>query len=260
MTSQAEAAAKILWDAWNSGDLIDDLPDGAAPKARAEGYAAQSAYARRTASVPAGWKIAATSAAGQHHINVDGPIAGRLLADRIYPPGSAISLRNNRMLVCEPEFGFRFGQTLPAGEIYRDEDVMQAVSDMHLTIEVPDSRYTDFTAVGAAKLIADNACARELIVGGAVSADWRSVDLSQHPVHADVAGRYARDGSGEAVLGDPRSALTWLVNEITGVGLDIQAEELVTTGTCMVPLEVQPGDRVDVDYGPFGTISARFEH
>ncbi len=259
MTNRAETAARVLWDAWNSGELIDDLPDDAAPNTRAEGYAAQTAYAQRSTSTPAGWKIAATSAAGQHHINVDGPIAGRLLTDRIYLSGSTISLGNNRMMVCEPEFGFRFGHTLPAGETYSEQDVMQAVSAMHLTIEVPDSRYTDFTVVGAAKLIADNACARELIVGDAVSADWRSVDLSQHKVHAEVAGRLARDGSGEAVLGNPRKALTWLVNEVTSVGLDVQAGELVTTGTCMVPLEVLPGDRVDVDYGAFGAISVQFE-
>jgi len=28
----------------------------------------------------------------------------------------------------------------------------------------------------------------------------------------------------------------------------------VTTGTCMVPLEVGPGDRVDIDYGDLGTM------
>lgn len=251
-----KTAADHLWQAAQSGGLIDALPTP--PASRADGYAIQAAYEARSAHPRYGWKIAATSAAGQQHINVDGPIAGRLLAERIANSGAEISLANNRMLVCEPEFGFRFGRDLPAGRTYGKAEVMAAVDTMHLTLEIPDSRYTDFTKVGAPSLIADNACARELIVGEAVTADWRSIDLSSHPVQAEVKGKFTRAGSGAAVLGDPRDALTWLVNEVAGIGVDIKAGELVTTGTCMVPLEVTPGDEAIVDYGPFGTISAQF--
>lgn len=250
-------ASDLLWRTAASGDLIDSLPSP--PATRAGGYAIQAAYETHSAHPRYGWKIAATSAAGQQHINVDGPIAGRLLAEKIFSPGAEISLSHNRMLVCEPEFAFRFGRDLPAGRDYSRDEVMAAVETMHLSLEIPDSRYTDFTKVGAPSLIADNACARELIVGAAVEADWRRIDLSAHPVKAEVTGKYTREGSGAAVLGDPRDALTWLVNEVTGIGVDIKAGELVTTGTCMVPLEVSPGDEVVADYGPFGAISARFK-
>lgn len=251
-----KTASDLLWQTAQSGGLIDALPSP--PTTRAEGYAIQADYESRSTHPRYGWKIAATSAAGQQHINVDGPIAGRLLAERIAVSGADTSLTNNRMLVCEPEFGFRFGQDLPTGRTYERAEVMAAVSAMHLTLEIPDSRYTDFTKVGAPSLIADNACARELIVGEAVTADWRSVDLSTHPVQAEVIGKFTRTGSGAAVLGDPRDALTWLVNEVAGAGVNITAGELVTTGTCMVPLEIAPGDEVIADYGPFGTIGARF--
>jgi 2-keto-4-pentenoate hydratase len=33
---------------------------------------------------------------------------------------------------------------------------------------------------------------------------------------------------------------------------------VVTTGTCMVPLEVAPGDTVVADFGLFGRMSLRF--
>jgi len=248
--------ADLLWRTAETGGLIDALP--CAPTSRADGYAIQAAYEARSAHPRYGWKIAATSAAGQSHINVEGPIAGRLLAEKIAAPGAQISLANNRMLVCEPEFGFRFARDLPAGRAYDRAEVMAAAGTLHLTLEIPDSRYTDFTSVGAPSLIADNACARDLIVGPAVTADWRSADLAAHPVRAQVTGKFARDGSGAAVLGDPCDALTWLVNEVAGTGVDIKAGELVTTGTCMIPLEVSPGDEVSVDYGLFGSISARF--
>jgi len=248
--------AEILSHPAAKGGPIDAL--AALPATRADAYAIQAGYEALSAHPRYGWKIAATSSAGQQHINVDGPIAGRLLAEKVFAPGADISLAHNRMLVCEPEFAFRFGCDLPAGGGHARKAVMAAVAAMHLSLEIPDSRFTDFTKVGAPSLIADNACARELIVGPAVEADWRSVDLSTHPVRAAVTGRYAREGSGAAVLGDPRDALTWLVNEVTGLGVAISAGELVTTGTCMVPLEVQPGDEVVADYGQFGEITARF--
>jgi len=249
--------SRLLWDVAQSGRLLDLLPEATRPATRADGYAVQAGFEAFSAHPRYGWKIAATSAAGQEHINVDGPIAGRLLAERIFAPGADIPLTDNRMRVCEPEFGFRFGENLPAGKSYGLAEVMDAVATLHLTLEIPDSRFTDFTAVGAPSLIADNACARELIVGPAVEADWRGVDLAAHPVRAQVTGKVTRDGSGAAVLGDPRDALTWLVNEVTAMGVDILKGELVTTGTCMIPLDIAPGDNVIADYGAFGTIGVR---
>ena len=236
--------------------MIAGLPTGLVPSTRTEGYAIQVCFERYSAKPRAGWKIAATSAAGQAHINVDGPIAGRILAERIYEDGASVAIDENRMRVCEPEFGFRFGEVVPARrEPYSLAEVMAKVEDLHLTLEIPDSRFADFTGVGAAWLIADNACARDLVVGAPVSADWRAVDLSQHEIVAHVAGRYDRQGSGANVLGDPRIALTWLVNELSGLGIGIRTGELVTTGTCMTPLEIEPGDRVTADFGMLGTIS-----
>jgi 2-keto-4-pentenoate hydratase len=77
-------------------------------------------------------------------------------------------------------------------------------------------------------------------------------------VHAEVRGRYARDGSGAAVLGDPRLALTWLVNELSTFGETVRAGQVVITGTCMGPLEIQEGDQVRTDFGALGSLEARF--
>lgn len=254
--SKRKEACTLIWRHLLSGEVIDDLPADLKPATRRDGYDLQAGFEACSKQPRAGWKIAATSAAGQQHINVDGPLAGRLLAERSHGDGATLSLAGNHMRVCEPEFGFRFAVDIPPrGSAYTVSDVMDRVGDLHLTIEIPDSRYADFTRVGAASLIADNACARDLIVGAPVAGEWRSIDLAAHPVRANVAGCYERDGTGANVLGDPRLALAWLVNEVADLGITIRAGELVTTGTCMVPLEVQPGDRVTVDYGVLGAIA-----
>jgi CRP-like cAMP-binding protein len=61
-----------------------------------------------------GWKIAATSEAGQKHINVDGPMAGRILAETVIQDGGTASMAGNEMRVAEPEFAFRMRTDLPA--------------------------------------------------------------------------------------------------------------------------------------------------
>ena len=60
-----------------------------------------------------GWKIAATSTAGQKHIGIDGPIAGRLLSEMVHRDGDEIPFGANRMRVAEAEFAFRMSGDLP---------------------------------------------------------------------------------------------------------------------------------------------------
>lgn len=118
------------------------------------------------------------------------------------------------MKVAELEFVFRMGRTLsPRPSPYAVKEVMDAVDGLFLGVEVPDSRYEDFTAVGAAQLIADNACADRFVLGPEVTVDWRKDDLPAHVVkgwNSNRPGRI-RVGSGAEVLGDPKLALTWYV-------------------------------------------------
>jgi 2-keto-4-pentenoate hydratase len=57
------------------------------------------------------------------------------------------------------------------------------------------------------------------------------------------------------VLGDPRTALTWLVNMLRRREARLAAGSIVTTGTCIKPIPVVPGDRVEGDFGELGAIS-----
>ncbi len=254
-----ETAAEILWRHWRQGTQLDALPESVRPRTRAEGYAIQREVQACAGQGLAGWKIAATSIPGQRHIGVDGPMAGRLVAERAFPGGSEVSLAGNIMRVAEPEFAFAFGRDLAPREArHAVGEVLDAVASLHPAIEVPDSRYADFVRAGEAQLIADNACASYLVLGPATRFPWRSLDLVTHRVSAEVVGRYVRGGSGAAVLGDPRVALTWLVNELSAIGETLRAGQVVITGTCMAPLEIQEGDEVRADFGVLGSVEARF--
>ncbi len=262
MTNPAAEASDVFWRAWQLGAAIDTLPASCRPASRAEGYAVQALLEARSARPVAGWKIAATSSAGQKHINVSGPLAGRVQAERVHRDGASLSMAGNRMAVAEAEFVFRMARDLPPrAAAYTRGEVMDAVADLYLGIEVPNSRFAAFVGAGEAQLIAENACAHEFVLGPPAEAAWRGLDLAAHAVHARVTGTarsYEREGIGANVLGDPRIALAWLANELSQLGQTLSEGQFVTTGTCVVPLAIVAGDTVEADFGVLGRVTARF--
>lgn len=254
------AAAALLWSHRMAGTALEALPPALRPGDRSAGHAIQACLPQVAGQPVVGWKIAATSAAGQAHIGVGGPLAGRVLAGLVDADGATVSLAGNRMCVVEPEFAFRFGRALPPRDRpYAVEEVLGAVDALLPSIEVPNSRFADFARAGEPQLLADDACAHRFVLGGPAPATWRTLDLRTHRVRVEVVGagdrRLAREGDGTAVLGDPRVALAWLVNELSALRIAIEPGQFVSTGTCMVPLEVRPGDRVEADWGPLGHLT-----
>ncbi len=59
------------------------------------------------------------------------------------------------------------------------------------------------------------------------------------------------------VLGDPRVALAWLANELAHRNVTLAAGQVVTTGTCAVPLEVALGDGFVAEFGVLGQVGRR---
>ncbi len=251
----ARQAAELLLRTWAAEGLIDSLPEGVRPATRAEGYVIQAAVADVSGEETVGWKIAATSRAGQSHLQVDGPLAGRLLASRVKEDGIGIPFGGNHMRVAEAEFCFKMGRDLPArSEPYSQDEVLAAVESLHPAIEIPDSRYANFCIVGSPQLIADNACAHYFVLGPKATFKWQSLDLAKHVVKVTLNDVPDREGIGSNVLGDPRIALTWLANELRQHGLDLKAGQIVTTGTSVVPVPIVQGSRLLADFGCLGTV------
>jgi 2-keto-4-pentenoate hydratase len=252
------AAAKMLNDHWRAGTKFESLDAAIRPRDRLEGYAVQAALANLSTSQLFGWKIAATSEAGQRHINVAGPLAGRILTETVIADGGTAPMKGNEMRVGEAEFAFRMARDLPPrANPYSVQEVLDAVGTLHPAIEIPDSRFADFAGAGEAQLIADNACAHLFVLGEATGADWRARDLiEERPVISLRGSQYI--GHGRNVLGDPRVALTWCANELRALGIALRAGEIVTTGTCYPPLPIQSGDFLAADFGVLGKVSVGF--
>lgn len=251
-------AAELLWTTRLRQERIGTLPPALRPATLADGYAIQDAMADCAKQPVAGWKIAATSKAGQEHIGVTEPLAGRLFADFILKSGASLPAEPLHMRVVEAEFAFRIGGDLPPRpQAYAIAEVCRAVEALHLAIEVPDARYEDFANVGAPQIVADDAFASWFLLGPRLS-HWSDLDLPQQQVRLIRSGDVAAEGSGANALGDPRLALTWLANNLSKRDIGLKAGDIVTTGTCITPAAIGPGDQVAAEFIGLGRVDATF--
>lgn len=247
---RADGTAGVLWQAWTTGERITSLPDLLQPRTLAEGFAAQRRLAER-AGPSYGWKLAATAAAGQAHIGVDEPLPGPLFERFRHAPGDVVPSHDLHMAVAEAEFAFRMRDTVGPGT--SAADLLDAVEALHVAVELPDSRFAAFEAAGAPQLLADAACASRFVLGPQIPG-WRELDLSTTCTALWINGEMAAQGSGAAVLGDPRTALAWLADALPGYGQALEAGSVVTTGTTTVPVPIAAGDTVRATFGDGGAL------
>jgi 2-keto-4-pentenoate hydratase len=251
-------AAELLWQARLGQKRIDALPQDLRPATLADGYAIQDAMVDCAGQPVAGWKIAATSKAGQAHIGVTEPLSGRLFADFVLKSGAQLPAAPLHMRVVEAEFAFRMGRGLPPRDASYDQaEVCAAVEALHLAIEIPDARYEDFANVGAPQIAADDAFAAWFLLGPRIS-NWSDLDLPRQQVRVIRNGAVAAEGSGANALGDPRLALTWLANHLSRRGIGLKAADIITTGTCITPAGIGPGDQVVAEFVGLGRLDAAF--
>jgi hypothetical protein len=100
------AASRTLHDHWRAGTKLAGLEEALRPRNRAEAYAVQEKIETCSKAKLFGWKIAATSEAGQKHINVDGPMAGRILSETVISDGGTAAMAGNEMRVADRDSGF----------------------------------------------------------------------------------------------------------------------------------------------------------
>ncbi len=135
---------------------------------------------------------------------------------------------------------------------------MQALWPTLAGIEVPDSRFIDFERAGEAPLIADCACCNDMVLGQPLPPSERLNDLANLAVRAQMSDGRVLEGIGSHVLGDPVQALIWFFDEMSSAGQRIEAGQFLTTGACVTPIPVQPGQTLQADFGWLGAMRVSF--
>ena len=253
-----DRAAEVIRHCWSAGDAVDYVKGDLWPDTPEQGYAIQALIESLRREPVIGWKIAATAIAGRAHINVDRPLAGRLFPSICHQDGAAIAFGRNRMAVAEAEFVFTLGIDLPSRAApYTDAEVAESIKSLHPGLELPDSRFRDFTLPGTAGLIADNACAANFVLGESTGAEFDPADLDEHQSSLIINGEEVTSGHGRDTLDGPLNAMVWMANTLSELGVGMKAGQFVTTGVTGMPSAIKAGDVICADLGRYGKVTAK---
>ena len=208
-----------------------------------------------------GWKIGLTSKVMQDALGITTPDSGVLYDDMLFASGDTV--REGRFIQprIEAEIAFVLKRTIP-GNASREE-VLEATDYVVPALEILDTRIVrrDPQTGMARKIfdtIADNA-ANAGIVLGKVQHDPRAVDLRWVGAVVRAKGEVVATGLGAAVLDDPVRSVQWLAARIDGYGQQLEAGQVVLSGSFIAPIECPPGTDIDADFGPFGEVQIRFD-
>ncbi|MGN6357301.1 MAG: 2-oxo-hept-4-ene-1,7-dioate hydratase [Novosphingobium sp.] len=238
--------------------------------ARHPGMTMDDAYAIQEAWVAAkiaggrhkiGHKIGLTSRAMQRAGNITEPDYGVLLDDMQLADGQDIPFDRFIEPRVEVELAFILGKTLqgPGVTIF---DVLDAADWVVPTLEIIDARIRRVDPVtGRTRkvldTISDNAANAAIISGGRpVRAD--AIDLRWVSALIYRNGVIEESGVAAAVLNHPANGVAWLANKLARYEVPLEKGEIVLGGSFTAPVPIAPGDTFHVDYGPLGSIAARF--
>ncbi|TCG07879.1 2-oxo-hepta-3-ene-1,7-dioic acid hydratase [Paraburkholderia steynii] len=208
-----------------------------------------------------GHKIGFTSRAMQRTANITEPDFGALLADMFYEDGADLPVSRFLQPRLECEIGFAIGRPLkgPNCTIF---DVLNATDYVVPAVEIVDGRtYRVDPETNRPRTvldsIADNAGNAALVTGGRPTRP-NDIDLRWAAAICHRNNVVEESGVAAAVLNHPANGVAWLANKLARFGMQIEAGQFVLGGSFTGLVEVRAGDTFYVDYGPLGSVSARF--
>ena len=208
-----------------------------------------------------GHKIGLTSRAMQIASQITEPDYGTLLDDMLLRDGAEIDAARFIVPRLEVEFAFVLARDLQGPDVSL-LDVLNATDHVVPALELIDARIEQFDRHTQAPrkvldTIADNAANGAIILGSsprrpdAVDWRWAGALLFKN-------GTIEESGLGAAVLNHPANGVAWLANRLAPYGQGLKAGEIVLGGSFTRPVACARGDVFHADYGPLGSISARF--
>lgn len=252
-----EDLARSLARAWLTGVAVALPAPVDSPQCRAEAFAVQDRVAELVGDRCIGWKVGAAVLAIQVKEGRDGPIVGRLLANRQFVGSSEISARRFAGYKVESELAFRFKKAVPARALPYSRAELVDDLVLHCGLEIAGNRYS----LGSSdrkpttyELIADNGACGAYIEGPGVEAG-QGIDFGTLLIDARIDGGPAIDVFSGEFYRDPVEILVETVNGLSARGQNINAGDLLTTGSLTLPTALHVGQTYVADFGSLATLA-----
>ncbi len=197
-----------------------------------------------------GWKLGMGVPAAMDRLGTDAPLVGYLLAPARVESGATVSLDGWSNAKLEPEIAVHMGADLAPGA--SREDAEAAISGLGVAIELVD---LDPGADDPEAILAADIFQRHVLLGPVVSGASA----------AGVSARVRQNGDESAATadateatGDPVELVLHVANVVGEAGETLRAGEVVICGSVVPALGVEPGDTVEVELDPLGSLTVSF--
>lgn len=252
LCAQSVAAAADLIASARAETRRITLPAALRPQSIADGYAVRDAVTERLVARGMhvrGWKVGAAD-------RVSEPSAAQIFSVT-HAPGP-FPTRGLGMVAVEAEVAAVFGQSLPRRDTpYRAQEVLTAVAELVVAIEVCDSRLVDWESTGDAVRLGDHQLNAGLVLGSGTAA-FADIDFARQAMTMRVDGTVVKECVGCHAVGNPLTLLAWLANHASAGG-GIKSGDAVTTGSWQGMHQAHRGAQVRVDFPGIGACEVRFE-
>ena len=227
-------AAALLAAAWQSGELLAELPAACRPRTLGDGYDIQDALVARLGDRAVGWKLGVGSRNGKAMTGVDRSLAGRVLAGRLFRSGDRVPMPNSAPVTVEFEIAFVLARDVAPGE--KLADPLTVVAATHVAFEFVRARFVDRRTVGWPSFVADDAGFGALVLGPAV--DRAAVaDIASTLVVSADGREMAGAATGDDAI-DPPQALAELFALARDRHITLAAGAIVSTGSLSRPFDI----------------------
>ena len=197
-----------------------------------------------------GWKLGMGVPAAMEKLGTDAPLVGYLLAGARVDDGGTVSLEGWGNAKLEPEIAAHLGADLAPGA--SREQAEAAIAGLGVAIELVD---LDPDADDPEAILAADIFQRHVLLGPVVEGAGAS----------GTSARVLRDGEEDAAAadataatGDPIDLVLHVANVVGDAGEMLRAGEVVICGSVVPALDVAPGETIEVQLDPLGTLTVSF--
>ena len=197
-----------------------------------------------------GWKLGMGVPAAMAKLGTDAPLVGYLLAPARVEDGGTVSLDGWGTAKLEPEIAVHMGADLAAGASRADAEA--AIAGLGPAIELVD---LDPSADDPEAILAADIFQRHVLLGPVTEGATAAGTSARALKNGDEAA--ATDDATEAT-GDPVDLVLHVANVVGAAGEGLLAGEVVICGSVVPALDVAPGDTVEVQLDPLGSLTVSF--
>ncbi|MBN3852923.1 MULTISPECIES: 2-keto-4-pentenoate hydratase [unclassified Paraburkholderia] len=207
--------------------LIETLPPESLPPDAATAYAIQQAVIDGLGTATGAWKIGARSPGGAAS---GAPIPATL----VHASPARVDRQHFFRVLVELEIAFRFAEPVaPRPDAYARDEVLALVGQVLPAIEIVDSRFAEWPNVAPLAQLADAQNNGALVTGHAQPYGTlaRALDFVAPELELTFDGVSLVPEAPGNPAGDPRELLLWFVNHCAAMGITIEPEWTITTGS-----------------------------